>query len=128
MVANKDIEEIKKKIIPLLRKYGVTKAGIFWSYSRGGQKKNSDVDILVKVDNEFGLIEIIRLKRMLQKAVGRKIDLVEYETIRKELRKQILNDEIRILQWKEITNYILMICQKCSLIFAFLNIPKTRYK
>jgi len=35
---------------------------------------------------------------MLQKAVGRKIDLVEYETIRKELRKQILNDEIRILQ------------------------------
>jgi len=29
MVANKDIEEIKKKIIPLLRKYGVTKAGIF---------------------------------------------------------------------------------------------------
>lgn len=97
MKEDTEIEKIKKKVIPLLKKYNVTKAGIFGSYSRGEQKKNSDVDILVKVDNEFGLIEIIRLKRMLQKAIGRKIDLVEYETIRPEIKKKILRDEIPII-------------------------------
>jgi len=30
-----DIEEIKRKILPILKKYGVTKAGIFGSVARG---------------------------------------------------------------------------------------------
>lgn len=98
MEANKEIEKIKNKIIPVLKEYKVTKAGIFGSYARGEQKKNSDVDILVKTGDEMGLLEFIGLKLMLQRAVKRKVDLVEYETIRKELREIILNDEIRILQ------------------------------
>ena len=98
MEANKEIEKIKNKIIPVLKEYKVTKAGIFGSYARGEQKKNSDVDILVKTRDEMGLLEFIGLKLMLQRAVKRKVDLVEYETIRKELREIILNDEIRILQ------------------------------
>ncbi|MFA6022698.1 MAG: nucleotidyltransferase family protein [Candidatus Pacearchaeota archaeon] len=98
MEANKEIEKIKNKIIPVLREYRITKAGIFGSYARGEQKKNSDVDILVKTGDEMGLLEFIGLKLMLQRVVKRKVDLVEYETIRKELRETILNDEIRILQ------------------------------
>ena len=91
------MENMKEKIIPLLRAYGVKKAGIFGSYARGEQKENSDIDILVKISDETGLLEIIRLKRMLQKAVKRKVDLVEYETIRPEMKKSILEDEVPIL-------------------------------
>ena len=97
MNMEKGIEGIKKKILPVLKEYKVKKAGIFGSYARGEQKKNSDVDILVKVGDEVGLIEIIRLKRMLQKAVKRKVDLVEYGTIRPELKENILRDEILVL-------------------------------
>jgi uncharacterized protein len=98
MGKNKEIEEIKKKIIPLLKEYRVTKAGIFGSYARGEQKKNSDIDILIKIHNDAGLLTLIGLKLELQKAIKKKVDLVEYETIRKELREDILNDEITILQ------------------------------
>jgi len=98
MEKNKEIEKIKNKIIPLLKEYKVTKAGIFGSYARGEQKKNSDIDILIKIHDDAGLLEIIGLKLDLEKLIKRKVDLVEYETIRKELKKQILNDEIRILQ------------------------------
>jgi len=97
MKRGSDLIKIRQKIIPVLKKYKVTKAGIFGSYARGEQKKNSDVDILVKVSDDWGLIEIIRLKRMLQSALGKKVDLVEYETIRPELRDNILRDEISIL-------------------------------
>ena len=98
MKKNKEIEKIKKKIIPVLKEFKVTKAGIFGSYARGEQKKNSDLDILIKIHNDAGLLTLIGLKLELQKVIKRKVDLVEYETIRKELKEQILNEEIKILQ------------------------------
>ena len=42
---DKRIERIKLKALPILKKYGVTKAGIFGSYATGKNKKNSDIDI-----------------------------------------------------------------------------------
>ena len=88
---------MKQIIVPILKSYKVTKAGIFGSYARGEQKNNSDIDILVKIDNSVGLIEFIGLKLMLQKALRKKVDLVEYETIRPEIKENILKDEISIL-------------------------------
>ena len=98
MRKNKEIEKIKSKIVPLLKKYKVTKAGIFGSYARGDQKKKSDVDILIEIDDNLSLFRIIELKRILEKKLKRKIDLVEYSLIRKELRNSILSDEVPILR------------------------------
>ncbi|MBI3334190.1 nucleotidyltransferase domain-containing protein [Candidatus Pacearchaeota archaeon] len=92
------LDSIKDKVLPILRKHKVTKAGIFGSYARGEQKKNSDVDILVQIeDPEMGLIGFIQLKDLLKRALKKNVDLVEYECIRKELKKSILHDEVRIL-------------------------------
>ena len=93
-----EIEKIKDKIIPLLKKNRVTKAGIFGSYARGEQTKKSDVDILVEVNDNMGLIGFISLKMLIEKAIKRKIDLVEYGSIKKELKKNILNEEIPIIR------------------------------
>jgi len=99
MAKKDEIERIKNKILPILKKHKVIKAGIFGSYARGEQKKKSDVDILVEIDdNEMSLMGFIRLKNILEKAIRRKIDLVEYSLIRKELRQNILHDEIPILR------------------------------
>ena len=43
---SKQIQTIKKKIVPTLKKYGIKKAGIFGSFVRGEQKKKSDSDLL----------------------------------------------------------------------------------
>lgn len=93
----KSIQELKEKIVPLLQEYNVTKAGIFGSYARGEEKKSSDVDILIEMNDGKGFSSIISLKALLEKRLKRKVDLVEYSTIRKELKKSILNDEIRVL-------------------------------
>jgi len=95
---NKEVIEIKDKIIPILKEHRVTRAGIFGSYARGEHNKKSDVDILVEIDDDnMGLLGFIRLKALIEKAIKKKIDLVEYETIRKELKDSILNDEIQII-------------------------------
>ena len=63
---NKELLEIKRKAVPLLKKYGVVRAGIFGSYARGEQKKKSDVDILVKPGRKMGL-EFVGLALELEK-------------------------------------------------------------
>ena len=49
----KEIAEIKRKIAPVLKRNGVKRAGIFGSYARGEQKKNSDIDILIEFDGSL---------------------------------------------------------------------------
>ncbi|MDO8528765.1 MAG: nucleotidyltransferase family protein [Nanoarchaeota archaeon] len=92
----KTIKEIEKKIIPILRKNKVKRAGIFGSHARGEQKKSSDVDILVELDEKLDLYDVIGIKLELEKVLKKKVDLVEYDTIRKELRDNILREEIPI--------------------------------
>jgi len=42
-----DIEEIKKRIIPILNKHAIRKAGIFGSYVRQQESQESDIDLLL---------------------------------------------------------------------------------
>ena len=98
MKTNKQIETIKKKIVPILKKNNVVRAGIFGSYARGENKKNSDVDILVEINNpKMSLLGFIAMKHALEDVIGRKIDLVEYKTIKPRIKKKILNEEIKII-------------------------------
>jgi predicted nucleotidyltransferase len=89
-----NLEEIKLKIIPILKKYNVKKAGIFGSYARGEQRETSDIDILVDIDDDLSLLDFASLKVELEGALGKKVDLVEYTTIKSKLRKEILKDEV----------------------------------
>ena len=95
---NKEIEKIKSKTIKILRKNNVNKAGIFGSYSRGDYKKGSDVDIAVSIKNrDASLLDFIKLIRLLEEALKRKVDLVEYDSIKPRIKERILREEIRII-------------------------------
>jgi len=53
-----NLEHIKSQIIPILKKYGIKKAGIFGSSARSESVVN-DLDLLVTIDNMMSLLEII---------------------------------------------------------------------
>lgn len=95
---NNKIEVIKQKILPILKKNNVTRAGIFGSYARGEQRKKSDIDILIKLNDDRGLIEFIALKNTLERAIQLKVDLIEYDCLRPEIKKQVLKEEIPLLR------------------------------
>ena len=91
------MEDIKDKIKNILKKNDVKKAGIFGSYARGENKKSSDVDILVKVDKNYSLLDLANLKIQLEKAIKKKVDLVEYSSVKSMIKKDILMEEVRII-------------------------------
>mgnify|MGYP001594649964 CR=1 FL=1 len=96
-IKDKNIQKIAKIAVPILKKNGVVKAGIFGSYARGEAKKRSDIDILVKTRKNMGLLEFAGIKVKLEEKLHKKVDLVEYGTIKPLVKKDILADEIRIL-------------------------------
>jgi len=93
---NKTINKIKPKIIQILKKNKIKKAGIFGSYAKGEQKKNSDIDILVEPPKGIGF-GFVGIEIELEKKLGKKVDLVTYKYISPYIKKQVLNEEIRIL-------------------------------
>ncbi|HOC52429.1 MAG TPA: nucleotidyltransferase family protein [Caldisericia bacterium] len=92
-----NIEEIKKKVLPILKKYGVKRAGIFGSVVRGEDTEKSDIDILVEIEGRMSLLDFVGLKLELEEVLGMKVDLGEYSAIKPIIKEQILSEEVAIL-------------------------------
>lgn len=86
-------QNIKKKIVPILKRQGITKAALFGSVVRGDTKKRSDVDILMKFRDEKSLLDLVRLQFELEKKIGKKVDLLTYNSIHPLLRDIILKEQ-----------------------------------
>lgn len=91
-----NLENIKFKIRPILKKYGIKKAGIFGSTARGEFPVN-DLDLLVQIDKKISLLSFIGIKQELEDVLGMKVDLVEYQAIKPSLKQSILRDEEPVL-------------------------------
>ena len=91
------IEEIRGKILPILQQYGVKRVGLFGSCVRGEMREDSDIDILVEIEKDISLLDFVGLKLEIEEALGKKVDLVEYNTIKPLLRERILNEQVAIL-------------------------------
>ena len=92
----KILEKIKNQIIKILKENKIKKAGIFGSYAKGKNKKSSDIDIIIepKKNTGFGFFKI---QMQLEEKLGRKIDLITYNSIHPMLKERILNEEVRII-------------------------------
>ena len=74
------IEKNKKEI----KKLGVKKIGIFGSFVKNKQRKNSDIDFLVEMNNSK-FDNYAKLYFLLRELFNRKIDLVVEKALKKEL-------------------------------------------
>ena len=93
-------QNIKNKIVRVLKRQGVIKAAIFGSFARGEARKNSDIDLLVKFKNEKSLLDLVRLKFELEKKTGKKMDILTYNSIHPLLRDIILKEQKIIYEKK----------------------------
>jgi len=93
----KGLERLKPQIVRILKKYKVKRAGIFGSYARGEEKKNSDVDILIKPTAKIMGFKFAGLEIELSEKLHKKVDLVSYNGISPYLKEDILKQEVRII-------------------------------
>ena len=94
------IQNIKKKIVPVLKRQGITKVALFGSVVRGEAKKKSDIDILIKYKAQKSLLDIVRLQFELEEKLGKKVDLLTYDSIHPLLKNIILKEQKIIYEKK----------------------------
>ena len=69
-------------------RYPIRRLALFGSWARGDAREDSDVDVLVEVEPSIGL-RFVELGDELEKALGRRVDLVSRRAIRPSLWKRI---------------------------------------
>jgi predicted nucleotidyltransferase len=72
----------------LKESYPIRRLALFGSWARGDAREDSDVDVLVDVDPSMGL-GFVELGDQLERALGRRVDLVSRRAIKPSLWKRI---------------------------------------
>ena len=86
-----------ERALPVLRRYGARRAGVFGSYARGQAGSESDFDLLVELPAGSSLLDLVRLEQDLSDELGLKVEATTYRALHPLLRDRVLEDEIRIL-------------------------------
>lgn len=94
---NMTILEIKNKIMPILKKYGVKKASLFGSVVREQQTENSDIDLLVELPETASLFELANLKLDLEEILKKKVDVLTFDSLHPLLKDKILQEQEAVL-------------------------------
>lgn len=92
----KIIEKLKEVKPELEKNYFVREIGIFGSYVRNEQTKNSDIDILIDYNRGMTLFDVADLEDFLQKLFGKKVDIAFKSSLRPRIGKRILSEVIYI--------------------------------
>ncbi len=78
-----------------LNRLGVASLSLFGSIARGEARPDSDIDVLVEFSRPVGMFEFLDLKEFLESIFNRKVDLATTESLKHQLRDQILKEAIR---------------------------------
>ena len=80
-----------------LHELGVFHAAVFGSVARGEAGPDSDVDVLVELDENraLGIFEYARLKLYISDLLNGCADVVNRKTLKPLLRESILRDSVR---------------------------------
>ncbi len=87
---------LTSRILKVLAKYNITRAGLVGSYARGQQTQKSDIDIVIEPPEGIGF-GFVGIAYELEKALRKKVDLLTYTGLSPHFRKSILQDEVRLL-------------------------------
>ena len=91
------IDEIKARIVPVAKPYGVVRLGVFGSAARGELTAESDIDILVDMPRGTSLFDMAEMQAKFEVALGGKADVVTYNALHHRLRDRVLAEQVQLL-------------------------------
>lgn len=95
---------MRKSIINKMQEFftqqPIEKAWVFGSYSRGEETRDSDIDIIVRFDNDANitLFKYVGIVESLQKLLHKRIDLVEEGQLKDFAKESAEQEKILIYE------------------------------
>lgn len=96
-----DVHAIQARIRSLrqgLAEDGITHVALFGSRARGDHRPDSDIDLLIEVDEtrKFSLLDWARVERKLKAEIGLDVNLMMRRSLRPQISASILRDVVAI--------------------------------
>ncbi|TAN02170.1 MAG: nucleotidyltransferase domain-containing protein [Chitinophagaceae bacterium] len=95
------IEQIQKTVSDYFKDKPVKRVYLFGSYARGDANENSDVDLLVELDDskkKVSLFELLKLNTDLEEKLNRNVQLIEEAFVYNRFLPFIQKDKIKIYE------------------------------
>ena len=80
------------------RALGVRRVRVFGSVARGEAASASDVDLLIDFEGEAGLLDLMRVKALMETLLARRVDVLTEAALKPPLRGEILSDAVDVTQ------------------------------
>ncbi|MBS1846817.1 MAG: helix-turn-helix domain-containing protein [Actinobacteria bacterium] len=88
------LRDHREQIIATARTHHAHNVRVFGSVARGEAHENSDLDILVDLDAEAGLLDLVALERELAELVRVDVDVVPASGLKDTLREDVMSEAI----------------------------------
>ena len=88
------MDEIREKAIPIARKYGVDRLGVFGSYARGEANDESDLDFLIATGHMRGLLQYMAFVLEMEEQFNCHVDVVTDGIMDLDFLNRIKRDEV----------------------------------
>jgi hypothetical protein len=92
MKAETLLKKKRRAILALASKHGARDVRVFGSAARGESGPESDIDLLVKMEDGRSLLDVSALVLELQDLLGKKVDVVSEDGLYWLLRRKILKE------------------------------------
>jgi uncharacterized protein len=82
-----------------IRNQGVTSLVLFGSRTRGDERQDSDLDVLIEYDCDrpFTLYDLVRVERLLRGLTGLKVHVATRDGFRPHRLHRVLKDAVNVL-------------------------------
>jgi len=95
MPSLRDITERREEILSIARRHGAHNVRVFGSVVRGEAKEGqSDVDVLVELDEGRSLLDHVALKQDLEDLLGCEVDVVVEKALHRLLRDRVMKEAV----------------------------------
>ena len=91
-----DLAEYREQIMALAKRRKAQRIAVFGSIVRGDMQPESDIDFLVDFDTDNGLRDQLRLIIGLREMLNRRVDVIDRDCVREELRDYILAEAVSL--------------------------------
>lgn len=84
----------RRAVLEAAARGGASNVRVFGSVARGEEAEQSDVDLLVDLDTEVGLVGLAGLAREIGDVLGVDVDVVPADSLKPAMRDQVLAEAI----------------------------------
>jgi predicted nucleotidyltransferase len=83
------VAEHRAEVLDILERHGVRNARVFGSVARGDDRDDSDIDLLVELPHNTGLLSIARIEAEFEAILETTVDLASVKGLKPAVRSRV---------------------------------------